>query len=163
MHCALSLPFKQDHQLPPPGTHAPHAWSQAFQLTLTLLLRTHTCLQVPGTLEAHANGFRYTNPRHPNEPVHVMYRNIRHAIFQVSLLCLAYRRCHSCFLVCMRALAHITCSVCLALEGARSHMDQLPKSPRSLDSLMSPCVLTRVLTILCALPAHYPCSPQRMR
>uniref|UniRef100_A0A7S0S408 FACT complex subunit n=1 Tax=Chlamydomonas leiostraca TaxID=1034604 RepID=A0A7S0S408_9CHLO len=38
--------------------------------------------KVPGTLEAHANGFRYLNPRHPNEPVHVMFRNIKHAFFQ---------------------------------------------------------------------------------
>ncbi|KAL6764928.1 global transcription factor [Haematococcus lacustris] len=38
--------------------------------------------KVPGTLEAHANGFKYVNPRHSSEVVFVMYRNIKHAIFQ---------------------------------------------------------------------------------
>lgn len=36
--------------------------------------------KMPGTLEAHANGFRYSNPK--NESINVMYRNIRHAFFQ---------------------------------------------------------------------------------
>ncbi|KAG1678588.1 hypothetical protein FOA52_012595 [Chlamydomonas sp. UWO 241] len=36
--------------------------------------------KLPGTLEAHANGFRYSTPK--NETINVMYRNIRHAFFQ---------------------------------------------------------------------------------
>jgi hypothetical protein len=37
--------------------------------------------KIAGALEAHANGFRYMNPK--GEGVDVMYRNIRHAFFQV--------------------------------------------------------------------------------
>jgi nucleosome binding factor SPN SPT16 subunit len=40
--------------------------------------------KVPGTLEAHQNGFRYFTPK--GETVDVMYRNIRHAFFQVGLV-----------------------------------------------------------------------------
>ncbi|KAI8465881.1 MAG: global transcription factor [Monoraphidium minutum] len=36
--------------------------------------------KIPGALEAHANGFRYMNPK--GEGIDVMYRNIRHAFFQ---------------------------------------------------------------------------------
>ena len=42
----------------------------------TFLLSTPTQgRKLPGTLEAHANGFRYSNPK--NEVVNVMYRNIK--------------------------------------------------------------------------------------
>jgi nucleosome binding factor SPN SPT16 subunit len=41
--------------------------------------------KVPGTLEAHQNGFRYFTPK--GETVDVMYRNIRHAFFQVGFVC----------------------------------------------------------------------------
>lgn len=34
----------------------------------------------PGVLEAHANGFRYSNPK--GEVLDIMYRNIKHAFFQ---------------------------------------------------------------------------------
>ena len=36
--------------------------------------------RVPGQLEAHANGFRYSSPK--GETLDVMYRNIKHAFFQ---------------------------------------------------------------------------------
>ncbi|GFR48098.1 hypothetical protein Agub_g9783 [Astrephomene gubernaculifera] len=36
--------------------------------------------KVPGSLEAHANGFRYQTPK--GEVLDVMYRNIKHALFQ---------------------------------------------------------------------------------
>ncbi|GIL93381.1 hypothetical protein Vretifemale_20793, partial [Volvox reticuliferus] len=36
--------------------------------------------KVPGSLEAHANGFRYQTPK--GEILDVMYRNIKHALFQ---------------------------------------------------------------------------------
>jgi len=36
--------------------------------------------KVPGNLEAHANGFKYLNPK--GETINVMYRNIKHAFFQ---------------------------------------------------------------------------------
>lgn len=36
--------------------------------------------KVTGTLEAHANGFRYTSPK--GEELDIMYRNIKHAFFQ---------------------------------------------------------------------------------
>ncbi|CAN6980178.1 unnamed protein product [Brassica oleracea var. botrytis] len=37
--------------------------------------------RIPGTLEAHANGFRYSTTR-PNERVDVLFGNIKHAFFQ---------------------------------------------------------------------------------
>ncbi|XP_058091980.1 FACT complex subunit SPT16-like [Magnolia sinica] len=37
--------------------------------------------KLPGTLEGHANGFRYSTSR-PNERVDIMYGNIKHAFFQ---------------------------------------------------------------------------------
>lgn len=37
--------------------------------------------KLPGSLEAHANGFRYSTSR-PDERVDVMYRNIKHAFLQ---------------------------------------------------------------------------------
>ncbi|CAA6668940.1 unnamed protein product [Spirodela intermedia] len=37
--------------------------------------------KLPGTLEAHANGFRYSTSR-PDERVDIMYGNIKHAFFQ---------------------------------------------------------------------------------
>lgn len=37
--------------------------------------------KLPGTLEAHVNGFRYSTSR-PDEKVDVMYGNIKHAFFQ---------------------------------------------------------------------------------
>ncbi|KAG2311110.1 hypothetical protein Bca4012_025566 [Brassica carinata] len=37
--------------------------------------------RIPGTLEAHANGFRYSTTR-PNERVDVLFANIKHAFFQ---------------------------------------------------------------------------------
>jgi nucleosome binding factor SPN SPT16 subunit len=37
--------------------------------------------KLPGSLEAHTNGFRYSTSR-PDERVDVMYRNIKHAFFQ---------------------------------------------------------------------------------
>lgn len=39
--------------------------------------------KMPGTLEAHANGFRYSTNR-PDERVDVMYGNIKHAFFQAA-------------------------------------------------------------------------------
>jgi nucleosome binding factor SPN SPT16 subunit len=36
--------------------------------------------KVPGALEAHSNGFRYSTPK--GEVLDVMYRNIKHALFQ---------------------------------------------------------------------------------
>jgi nucleosome binding factor SPN SPT16 subunit len=36
--------------------------------------------KVAGTLEAHANGFRYTSPK--GETLDVMYRNVKHAFYQ---------------------------------------------------------------------------------
>ncbi|GAB4820394.1 hypothetical protein N2152v2_007440 [Parachlorella kessleri] len=36
--------------------------------------------KVTGTLEAHANGFRYTSPK--GEELDIMYRNVKHAFFQ---------------------------------------------------------------------------------
>ena len=38
--------------------------------------------KLTGNLECHQNGFRYRHPREPDAPIDVMFRNIRHAIFQ---------------------------------------------------------------------------------
>lgn len=40
--------------------------------------------KVPGTLEAHSNGFKYATHRQ-GESVEIMYRNIKHAFFQSAL------------------------------------------------------------------------------
>ncbi|KAG2330324.1 hypothetical protein Bca4012_020072 [Brassica carinata] len=37
--------------------------------------------RIPGTLEAHANGLRYSTTR-PNETVDVLFANVKHALFQ---------------------------------------------------------------------------------
>ncbi|KAF5837808.1 FACT complex subunit-domain-containing protein [Dunaliella salina] len=100
--------------------------------------------KIPGTLEAHANGFRYLNPRHASEPVHVMYRNIRHAFFQPAesemITILHFNLINpimlgKCVCVCVCVCAEVM-DVVQTLDGGRRNMydpDEIEEEQRERD------------------------------